>query len=99
MPLFHRRAQFKGAKMENVRVQLDISARQLKELEVLMEVCNLTTKKDLFNNALSILQWAVEESERGNVIASINDSENKIRELTTPALAAARRHGSARISA
>lgn len=85
--------------MENVRVQLDISARQLKELEVLMEVCNLTTKKDLFNNALSILQWAVEESERGNVIASINDSENKIRELTTPALAAARRYGSARISA
>lgn len=84
--------------MENVRVQLDISARRLKELEVIMEKCNLSTKKDLFNNALSLFEWAVEECERGNVIASINDREDKIRELTTPALAAACRYGKAGIA-
>ena len=44
------------------------------------------TKKDLFNNALSLFRWAVEERKSGRIIASIDGEEKSVREVVMPAL-------------
>lgn len=51
-----------------------------------MEQTGLTTKKDLFNNALTLLSWAIEEVANGNTIASVNEEENRYRVLQMPIL-------------
>ena len=61
--------------MSTVRVQIDLAEARVRELEELMKVCGVSTKKELFNNALTLLEWAVREVRKGNSIASVNDRE------------------------
>jgi metal-responsive CopG/Arc/MetJ family transcriptional regulator len=69
-----------------VRIQLDLPEEQVKELDELMRETKLGTRKELFNNALTLFQWAVKSKRAGRTIASINE-ENKIaKELVMPAL-------------
>jgi len=63
-----------------VRIQLDLPEDQVAELDKLMEETRLTTRKDLFNNALTLFSWAVKAKKAGRVIASV-DGNQRIREL------------------
>ena len=78
--------------MANVRIQIDLDEKRVKELEELMDVCGLSTKKELFNNALTLFEWAVESVRQGRTIASLNEEEQKFREMETPALRTAASH-------
>jgi len=82
--------------MSLVRIQLELPEEQVTELEMLMEDLNLRTRKDLFNNALTLLEWAVNEKKAGRAIASIDDDQGKLRELVMPALAAIKPAGRSR---
>jgi hypothetical protein len=68
------------------RFQIDVSEKKLATIEELMRLCDIPTKKDLFNNALTLFQWAVFEKLHGHTIASIDEKTKKYRELQMPAL-------------
>ena len=68
------------------RLQIDIKEQKVKVIEELMDECGFSTKKDLFNNALTLFQWAVGEKKQGHTIASIDERTKKYRELQMPAL-------------
>lgn len=69
-----------------VRIQLEVPEEQLQEIEKLMADLRLRTKKDLFNNALTLLRWAAEERKCGRAIGSIDAAQGVIKELVMPAL-------------
>lgn len=71
-----------------VRVQLDLPADQVRALEELMERAKISTKKDLINNALTLLEWAINEKSEGRTIASINEKNMSYKELVMPVLSA-----------
>lgn len=73
------------------RVQFDIPEERLKELDSLRAELGLETRKDLFNNALTLLEWAVEEIKSGRVIASIDESSDSYREMHMPIFSAIKR--------
>ncbi len=73
---------------DTVRIQLDLPADKVQELEVLMEQAKISTKKDLINNALTLLEWAINERKTGRVIASINEKTMLYKELVMPILSA-----------
>jgi hypothetical protein len=75
-----------------MRIQIDLDEYRVKELEELMDVCGLATKKELFNNALTLFEWAVNSARNGRAIASLDQDAQKFRELETPALRTAARH-------
>jgi len=66
------------------RVQFEISEARAEEIISLMETFDIRTKKDLFNNAISFLQWAGKEIQRGRVIASIDEKKESYNELYMP---------------
>jgi len=68
------------------RLQIDVTDQQVRDIDALMEKCGVSTKKELFNNAFVLLDWAVKEREKGNVIASIDEETQKYRELHMPIL-------------
>ena len=77
------------ANMPNMtRIQFELSKDKVKELEDIMEESGIRTKKDLFNNALTLLEWAIRESKAGRVIASIDEKGKKYKEILMPILAA-----------
>jgi metal-responsive CopG/Arc/MetJ family transcriptional regulator len=77
------------ASSDKVRFQIDLSSKLVTELDELMELCDIPTKRDLVNNALTLLRWAVDEVRRGRTIASVNETEQRYRELSMPILTAA----------
>lgn len=71
------------------RIQLELSEERVQELEELMRQLGVRTKKDLFNNALTLLEWASREKRSGRIIASIlkeADDYREVKELVMPAL-------------
>jgi hypothetical protein len=54
-------------------------------LDRLMEETRLSTRKDLFNNALTLLMWAIKAKMAGRIIASVDERQN-IRELVMPSI-------------
>lgn len=73
----------------NARVQFELPEAKIKELETLMKEAGIRTKKDLFNNALSLLEWAIKEKREGRIIASIDEKNQKYKEVIMPLLSAA----------
>lgn len=72
--------------MDIVRIQFELPKDKADELENLMKETGILTKKELFNNALTLLKWAVRETRRGNSIASVDEKHGKYRELQMPIL-------------
>jgi len=78
------------------RVQLDLAPSQMERLNWLMDVCDIETRKDLFNTALSFFEWGVKEVMKGRTIASVDKEAKQLTELAMPALADAARYGATR---
>jgi hypothetical protein len=68
------------------RVQLDLPTEKVEQLDRLAAEVGFATRKDLFNNALTLLQWAVKESRRGRAIASVDQANERFTELHMPFL-------------
>ncbi len=71
---------------EMKKLQLEITPSQMENLDSLIQKCGLTTRKELFNNAMTLFAWAVSESEKGNRVASYDEENDRIERLVYPAL-------------
>jgi hypothetical protein len=72
--------------MSKIRIQFELPEDRVRELEQLMAETDISTKKELLNTALTLFQWAVQEKRTGNVIASIDEKQNRLKELIMPSL-------------
>ena len=60
------------------RVQLDLAPEEIKRMNYMMSVCGIETRKDLFNNAVTLLEWVVDEIMAGRKVASFApDSQDR----------------------
>lgn len=71
---------------DTARVQIVLPAERVRMLDQIAAEAGLATRKDLFNNALTLLNWAVREVKRGRVIASVDESTQRFTELHMPIL-------------
>jgi len=72
------------------RIQLDMPEEQVKELDELMKETNIATRKELFNNALTLFQWAVNAKRSGRIVASLDEQTGTAKEILMPVLENAR---------
>jgi len=71
---------------EKTRMQFDVTVERAEEVKSLIKRTGADSNRDLFNNALTLLEWAVDEVSKGNTIASIDDENHRYRELQMPIL-------------
>lgn len=69
-----------------IRVQLEFPEEKIKQLDELMKELDISTRKELINNALTLLVWAVRERKAGRVIASVDEILGKYKEVLLPVL-------------
>jgi hypothetical protein len=75
--------------LDKTRIQIDLSPKEVERMNNVMKQCDIESRKDLFNNALAIMEWAIKEVGKGFSIASVDDTTQKDAKLptfTTPAL-------------
>jgi hypothetical protein len=70
------------------KIQFELPDEKLAELEALQKESRLETRKDLFNTALTLFEWAVDEVKAGRSIASVDEENKRYREIVMPALRA-----------
>lgn len=69
-----------------VRLQLEFEETKVKRIEHLMTLTGIRTKKEFFNNAITLFKWAIDERCLGRQIASVDENRQVYRELRMPAL-------------
>jgi hypothetical protein len=69
-----------------MRLNLEFSEQRVGDLKRLLDETDTETMKDLVNNAFTILEWAVDETNAGNEIAAVNEGKQVFRVLITPML-------------
>lgn len=74
-----------------MRIQFDITDEQVNRLDGLMEVAGISTRKDLFNYALTIFEWAIDVRRSGRRVVGLADHERRFQELIMPPLETAAR--------
>lgn len=72
--------------MKKVRVQFEIPEKNLKKIEALMEEAGIQTKRELFNEALSLYAWAAKVKKDGRIVASVDEEQGQYNEVTLPSL-------------
>jgi hypothetical protein len=81
--------------MELQSINFQAPPERVRELESLMEEAGIKTKKELLNNALTLLEWAINEVRRGHVIASIDEADKRYKEITMPIFGSVKKHKTA----
>jgi len=71
--------------MNKVKFQFEMPAVNANRLEELATHAGVA-KKDIINNALTILEWAIGEVELGRMIASVDVTNDRYREMVLPLL-------------
>jgi hypothetical protein len=77
------------AALAKTRVQLDLSPLEVERMNWMMLVCGIENRKDLFNNALTLLEWVACEVGQGRKVASFDDNKKDRTILSMPVLNAA----------
>ena len=71
-----------------VRLQFEVDEGRLAEIDRLMKMAGVRTRKEFFNAALTFLRWAMLERRQGRVIASVDENQRVYKELEMPVLSA-----------
>lgn len=69
-----------------MRIQLDLDEYGMTIIKRLMDSTGSNTYKELFNNAVTLLDWAVNQRRSGRRVASVDETRKEYRELQMPAL-------------
>ena len=69
-----------------MRLQIELNEHEVRILEWLKEMTGSRTHKDLFENGMTVLQWAVEQRLQQRTVASFDPGSKSYRELHMPAL-------------
>jgi hypothetical protein len=69
-----------------MRLNFEMPEDRVLALKELQTDTGSESMKELFNNALTMLEWAIKEVKRGNEIAAINPDQQVHRVFVTPLL-------------
>jgi len=72
---------------ELTRLQFELSPDKLHEIDRLRSEGGFENRKDLLNNAITLLKWAIKHAEEGHAVAAIDEKSDKYFELQMPFLA------------
>jgi len=73
-------------RLETLRIQLEFPESKVQELKTLMAEADIETYKEIFNNALTLLEWAIAEVKAGRSLASVDEAHERYRVLVMPIL-------------
>jgi len=69
---------------KNVRIQFDLPAEYHRELEKIMKKGDMESRRELFNNALTLLSWVVNEIEDGRSVGSLDEFQSDYKIIKMP---------------
>jgi hypothetical protein len=78
-----------------MRIQIELDEQGVAIVNKVRDMTGIGTYKDLFNNAITLLDWAARQAYKGLAIAAADEEKQQYRELEMPALQYAASKGQA----
>jgi len=75
-----------AASGENRRVVLEFSSEKVEQIDSMKAKLQLATRKEMFNYAIGLLDWAIRQREKGYVIMVGDHERERYIQLSMPAL-------------
>ena len=72
--------------MENIRVQIDLPVDRVREIDELMKLSGIGTRKLYIEYSLAVMKWALAQSRDNRAVVSFNETTNSYKELSMPPL-------------
>ncbi|MFZ0814760.1 MAG: hypothetical protein WAM78_04535 [Candidatus Sulfotelmatobacter sp.] len=69
-----------------MRIQIEVDENGTQLLDSIKQATGVTTYKDIFNNGITLFEWAIRQRIEGRVIASLDERTKRYKEMTMPAL-------------
>ncbi len=69
-----------------MRIQIELDEQGVAIVNKVRDMTGISTYKDLFNNAITLLDWAARQAYKGLAIAAADEQKQQYRELEIPAL-------------
>ena len=69
-----------------MRINFEFTEDQVKELKALQHKIGSTSMKEMFNSAMSMLEWSVDETIKGHEIGSVDPDTGALRIVVMPIL-------------
>lgn len=69
-----------------MRIQIVVDDTYKSMLDELKQVTGVTQWQDLFSDAITIYNWAIQQRLQGRIITSMDEKEENYRELQMPSL-------------
>lgn len=69
-----------------MRLNFEFTEDHINDLKALQKKTGTSSMKELFNEALTILEWTIDETIAGNEIAALSEEDKNYRVLITPIL-------------
>ncbi len=79
-----------------VRIQYEMTRQKVRELDRLIRVTSMRSRRELFDNALTFFEWGVAAIVRGNFVATVDEHAGCYQPMLMPAFVAARRFAESR---
>lgn len=76
-----------------MKVEFELTDESIARLTALAVKMGVHTVKDVFENSLALLVWAVEEIEGGRVIASVDEEKELFKQMEMPIFESIRNQG------
>jgi hypothetical protein len=72
--------------MRTYRIQIDLPEDRYREIENLIQECSFSTKKEFFDNAITLFKWVVRQATKGLSVACVDERRKQYTELQMPFL-------------
>ena len=81
--------KLKSKNGKTTRINLEFKESRVAEIEKLMEVGGIVTRRELFDNALTLMKWSMKAKQSGKAIGALGD-DNTFQEIVMPVLESAK---------
>jgi hypothetical protein len=71
---------------DQLRLQFELSPERVELFDQLRKAAGFENRKELLNNALTLVEWAIRHARAGHTIASLDEKSDKLYELEMPFL-------------
>jgi hypothetical protein len=77
---------------KNARINLELKGDKIAEIDRLMEIGGIATRKELFDNAITLMKWSMKAKQNGKAVGFLGENST-FHEIVMPVLENAKESG------
>lgn len=71
---------------KDIKISIILDEEKKNQLETLMAQAGIRTKKELFENAMTLMKWVINQKQAGSIVGAMDEKGDFFKEFCMPAI-------------